>query len=149
MEEVRLLLSDAAWSRIAAALGGLKSRRGSPPALSDRDFVEAVLYLARTGVPWRDLPRRFGKWDAVYNRFRRWVERGTWAGLVKALPGEGLEAVDTLYVDSTVVRAHAHAAGAPKKAAGKRRRRSAAAAAASRPRSTSRPPTSGQRSRRS
>lgn len=64
MDEGRLLLTDKTWGRIERALAGLKSRRGSPPELSDRDFVEAVLYLARTGVPWRDLPERFGKWDA-------------------------------------------------------------------------------------
>jgi transposase len=96
-------------------LGNLKSRRGAPPALADRDFVEAVLYLARTGTPWRDLPPRFGKWQAVYQRFRRWIDRGTWLGLLRALPGEDLGAVTALFVDGTVVRAHQHAAGAPKK----------------------------------
>jgi transposase len=149
MDESRLLLTDAAWRRVAAALAALKSRRGAPPGLSDRDFVEAVLYLARTGLPWRDLPARFGNWDAVYNRFRRWLAAGVWAGLLEQLPGAGLEAVTTLYVDSTVVRAHPHAAGAPKKRAASRPRGSAAAGAASPPRSTSRPATSGRSSPRS
>ena len=129
MDEGRLLLTDDAWAKIAAELPALKSKRGAPPALPDRDFVEAVLYLARTGTPWRDLPTRFGKWQAVYQRFRRWIDRGTWRGLLRALPGEALEAVTTLCVDSTVIRAHQHAAGAPKKGAAKRRRGSAAAAA--------------------
>ena len=137
----RLLLTDAAWRRIRAALAGLKSRRGAPPTLGDRDFVEAVLYLARTGVPWRDLPDRFGKWQAVYQRFRRWLDRGVWAGLLAALPGAGLETVTVLFVDSTIVRAHPHAAGAARKKGAKTRRPLAAAGAGSRPSSTRRQPT--------
>jgi putative transposase len=134
----RLLLSDAAWWRLRGALAGLKSPRGAPPSLGDRDFIEAVLYLARTGVPWRDLPRQFGKWQAVYQRFRRWLDRGVWAGLLAALPGAGLEAVTVLFVDSTIVRAHPHAAGAARKKGAKMRRPWVAAAADSRPRSTRR-----------
>jgi transposase len=137
----RLLLSDAAWRRIRVALAGLKSRRGAPPSLADRDFVEAVLYLARTGVPWRDLPPQFGKWQAVYQRFRRWLDRGVWAGLLAALPGAGLEKVTVLFVDSTIVRAHPHAAGAARKKGVQTRKPWAAAAAGSRPRSTRRRPT--------
>ena len=71
VDESRLLLSDAAWARIAATLSGARSRRGAPPAVSDRLFVEAVLHRARAGCPWRDLPAHFGAWDAVYQRFRR------------------------------------------------------------------------------
>jgi transposase len=137
----RLLLSDAAWRRIRTALAGLKSRRGAPPSLAERDFIEAVLYLARTGVPWRDLPARFGKWQAVYQRFRRWLDRGVWAGLLAALPGEGLDDVTVLYVDSTIIRAHPHAAGAARKKGARAPRRWAAAAAGSRPRSARRRPT--------
>jgi transposase len=146
MDESRLLLTDARWARIAAALAELKSPRGAPPRLPDRDFVEAVLYLARTGCPWRDLPARFGAWDAVYNRFRRWERAGIWRGLFERLPAD-LGAVDTLLVDSTAVRAHPHAAGAPKKVAARRRRGSAAAAAGSPPSCTSPRRMSGRRSR--
>jgi putative transposase len=137
----RLLLSDAAWRRIRTTLAGLRSRRGAPPSLAERDFIEAVLYLARTGVPWRDLPAQFGKWQAVYQRFRRWLDRGVWAGLLAALPGAGLDDVTVLYIDSTIVRAHPHAAGAARKKGAKMRRPSAAAGAGSRPRSTRRRPT--------
>ena len=140
-------MSDAAWRRIRAALGGLKSPRGAPPSLADRDFVEAVLYLARTGVPWRDLPAQFGKWQAVYQRFRRWLDRGVWAGLLAALPGAGLDRVTVLFVDSTIVRAHPHAAGAARKKGAKTRRPWVAAAAGSRPRSTPRRPTTARPSR--
>src|SRR5262249_26468449 len=73
---VRLLLTDETWAEIAPILATIKSRAGSPPALSDRMFIEAVLYLARTDTPWRALPADFGHWDAVYNRFRRWEAAG-------------------------------------------------------------------------
>ena len=65
---VRLLLTDEAWAEIDAVLQRIKSKEGSPPQLSDRLFIEAVLYVARTGIPWRDLPKAFGNWPAVYNR---------------------------------------------------------------------------------
>jgi transposase len=112
MDESRLLLTDKTWARIAKALATLKSNRGSPAELSDRDFVEAILYLARTGTPWRDLPGRFGNWDAVYQRFRRWLTRGIWAGLLDLLPARVRKKVRVLLGDSTVIRAHQHAAGA-------------------------------------
>ena len=129
MDDDRLMLDDSTWERFAAVIAEAKSPAGAPPALSDRDFVEAVLYRARTGCPWRDLPARFGAWDAVYQRFRRWEHNGTWAALFEALPAD-LKAVSELFVDSTVVRAHQHAAGAPKKRAARRPRRSAGAGAA-------------------
>ena len=78
---VRLLLTEEAWTEIASILTAIKSRAGSPPVLSHRMFIEAVLYLARTGTPWRDLPEAFGHWDAVYNRLRRWERRGLWRPL--------------------------------------------------------------------
>jgi len=145
MGDARLVLTDHTWGPIAAALADLKSRRGAPPPLSDRDFLEALLYLARTGCPWRDLPDRFGAWDAVYHRFRRWIAAGRFGRLFAALPGSTLEQVRVLLGDSAIVRAHPHAAGAPKKRGARRRRRWAAAAAGSRPRSTWAPPTSGPR----
>jgi len=149
MTEPRLLLTDATWGRIAAVLSEVKHPAGAPPKLPDRDFVEAVLYLARTGTPWRDLPARFGAWDAVYQRFRRWLDAGYWRALFERLPGSALEAVKVVFFDSTVIRAHAHAAGAPRKKGAPRRRASAAAAAASRRNSTSPRPTSGRPRRRS
>jgi transposase len=116
---VRLLLTDEVWAKIAAILATIKSRAGSPPALSDRMFIEAVLYLARTGTPWRDLPAEFGHWDAVYNRFRRWEARGLWRQLWERLQGEEYQDALHLFIDATIVRAHQHAAGALKKTAAK------------------------------
>ena len=116
---VRLLLTDEAWAEISPILATLKSRAGSPPVLSDRLFLEAVLYLARTGTPWRDLPEDFGHWDAVYNRFRRWEARGSWRRLWERLQAEECHLARHVFIDATIVRAHQHAAGALKKRAGK------------------------------
>ena len=115
---VRLLLTDAAWAEIAPILATIKSRAGSPPVLSERMFIEAVLYLARTGTPWRDLPEAFGRWDAVYNRFRRWERRGFWRQLWERVQAEGCPLTRQLFIDATIVRAHQHAAGALKKNGG-------------------------------
>ena len=112
---VRLLLTDAAWAEIAPILPAIKSRAGSLPALSDRMFIEAVLSLARTGTPGRDLPVDFGHWDAVYNRLRRWERRGLWRQLWERLQAEGCPLTRHLFVEATSVRAHQHAAGALKK----------------------------------
>jgi transposase len=78
-------------------------------------FIEAVLYVARTGIPWRDLPEDFGQWDAVYNRFRRWEARGLWRQLWESLQSEDMQIARNIFIDSTIVRAHQHAAGALKK----------------------------------
>ena len=78
MTEERRLVTDKAWEEIAAMLARVKHTAGRPPQQSDRMCIEAVWYVARTGIPWRDLPKQFGHWDAVYNRFRRWETRGVW-----------------------------------------------------------------------
>jgi len=84
-------------------------------AKDNRLFVEAVLYRYRTGIPWRDLPERFGDWKAVHTRFTRWAKTGVWERVFKHL---ALDA-DNEYamIDSTIVRAHQHSAGAQKKPA--------------------------------
>ena len=110
------------------------NRQGPPPILPDRQFFEALLYLARTGTPWRDLPSDFGNWDAVYNRFRRFEASGGLRRLFDLLTAApDLGEVRRVFIDSTIVRAHQHAAGAPrskkKSAATARRRRRPLAAA--------------------
>ena len=127
MDDGRLMLTDETWAPIEAVLEQIKSRAGAPPTLSDRDFFEAMLYIARTGCPWRDLPRRFCAWDAVYQRFRRWEKTGRWAALLARLPD--LSSVRVLFVDSTIVRAHAHSAGARREKGGPPPRPSAAVSA--------------------
>src|SRR5580765_7835245 len=108
-DDVRLCMSDEVWERIAKALYAVKHPAGAPPDLSDRDFVEAILYHASVGGPWRDLPKRFGDWNAVYHRFARWADRGYWQAMFLIVPGD-LADVQRLLLDSTTIRAHPHAA---------------------------------------
>jgi len=108
----RDLLRDEQWERIAQILPGKASDRGRTAA-NNRLFVEAVLWIARTGAPWRDLPPRFGRWNSIYKRFARLAERGTWHRVFGELAKDG--DFEEIYLDSTIVRAHQHAAGAPKK----------------------------------
>jgi transposase len=115
MDEGRLVLTDEAWTEIAEVLQRAKRADGRPAVQSDRMFLEAVLYTARTGIPWRDLPACFGKWDAVYNRFRRWEQSGVWRKLWEGLQDEKFKSAKHIFIDSTIVRAHQHAAGALKK----------------------------------
>ena len=122
MDEVRLVLTDAAWEEIAEVLHTAKRTDGRPPVQSDRMFLEAVLYNARTGIPWRDLPACFGNWDAVYNRFRRWEHRGVWRKLWEGLQDQKFKIAKHIFIDSTIVRAHQHASGALKKMADRRPR---------------------------
>jgi transposase len=112
----RKIITDEIWSKLEAALKEAKhSAAGAPAEMSDRAFLEAVLFLLRTGSPWRDLPAHLGYWHAVYMRFRRWEARGVWPRLWQHLQAEPFADARELFVDSTTVRAHPHAAGAPKK----------------------------------
>jgi putative transposase len=143
-------ITDELWAELAPLVERAKrSRAGAPPGIPDRLFLEALLYLADSGCKWRQLPERFGAWDAVYNRFRRWLDAGVFRRLFADLPpsAAGLNQVRRVFIDSTTVRAHPHAAGAPAQKGGKPTSASAAAGAGSRPRSTSRVPTSGRPSR--
>lgn len=118
MAEVRLVLTNNAWEEIPRVLDVIKHKAGRPPQQSDRMFIEAVLYLARTGVPWRDLPKSFGKWKTVYQRFRRWQENGLWRKLWERLQSDEFKIARDIFIDSSIIRAHQHAAGALKKNGG-------------------------------
>src|SRR5476651_2513228 len=113
---VRKIITDAIWEKLEPALAAAKhSQAGAPPKLTDRDFLEALLYLNRTGTPWRDLPAELGAWDGVYMRFRRWTGRGIWQRVWQGLQAEPFAAAREVLMDSTTIGAHHHAAGAPKK----------------------------------
>src|SRR5689334_7913443 len=103
----RHALTDAQWRRVQRVLP--KQKAGPEATRGDRLFIEAVLYRAKTGLPWRDLPERFGPWKSVYNRFANWAKKGHWATIFKELQ---LEVDETgSIVDGSVVRAHQDASG--------------------------------------
>ena len=106
---IRHQLTDAQWLRIEHLVPGKKGDRGRHGE-DNRLFVDAVLWIARAGAPWRDLPPAFGNWNSVFQRFRRWAKKGVWERIFNALA----ESPDFEYliIDSTIVRAHQHAAGA-------------------------------------
>ncbi len=104
-------LDDTLWARLEPHLSGKKSDPGRSGD-DNRLFVEAVLWLARSGAHWRALPDEFGKWNSVYQRFNRWCRDGVWENLFKALSGD--PDFEYILVDSTIVRAHQHSAGAKK-----------------------------------
>ena len=139
-------LSEAQWARLAPLLPPQQRSGRGRPSKDHRMIVNAILWRLATGVPWRDLPERYGPWRTVYSRFRRWQHAGVWDRVLAALHAEA-DAVGALdwslhFLDGTTVRAHQHAAGAKKEAA---IRPSAAPAAASPRRSTCAP--SGEASR--
>ena len=111
-------LTHGQWARIERLLPK-PSKKGGRPRKSDRSMVEAMLWILRTGAPWRDLPSVYGPWESVYTRFSRWSASGLLAGLFEALArerdGEGY------LVDATIVRAHQDASGAAKKGAPRNR----------------------------
>lgn len=103
-------ISDVDWDRIANLLPGQPGQHGGI-AEDNRRFVNAILWIARTGAPWRDLPERFGNWNSIWRRFDRWAAKGIWTRVMDTLRDPDLE---WLILDSTVVRAHPCAAGAKK-----------------------------------
>jgi transposase len=104
----RVQLSENQWSKVSAVL--FAKRGPGRPARDDRRFIEAVLWWRRTGVPWRDLPPEFGAWKTVFNRFDRWSKSGRWSRMFAALQTDRDDEWHSL--DSTINRAHQHAAGA-------------------------------------
>lgn len=109
----RYELREDQWLKIAPLLPG-KTTDAGRSGQDNRQFVQAVLWIARSGAPWRDLPERFGKWNSVFQRFNRWSKKGVWQKVFEALQEPDL---DWLLVDSTIVRAHQHAAGQKKEQA--------------------------------
>lgn len=111
----RFCLRDDQWDRIKDLLPGREGHVGVT-ARDNRLFVEAVLYRYRAGIPWRDLPERFGDWKQVHTRHTRWARSGVWEKVFKVLARDA----DNEYamIDSTIVRAHQHSAGARKKSLG-------------------------------
>jgi transposase len=124
--------------------GGVGAHRPAPacrrgrvgrPSHDNRRVLNGILWTVRSGARWIDVPERYGRWNSVYRRFRRWSQTGVFEALLETLAG-ALAEESLQMLDSTIVRAHAQAAGAKR---GERPRRSGVRAAGSRPRSTSEP----------
>lgn len=104
----RFILTDAQWAKMEPLCEG----KASDPGRSGRDnrlFVEAVLWIARTGSPWRDLPALFGKWNSAYVRFRDWRDRDVFQRLFEACSDE--PDMEYAMVDATIVKVHRHGQG--------------------------------------
>ena len=117
---MRFDLSDEEW----ALLEPLMPQSRKSARQDDRRIMNAIFYVLRTGMPWRDLPERYGPYTTAYNRFNRWSRRGIWKKIFDALASKSR---DSLYlIDSTIVKAHRAASGAK---GGRKIRRSASAGA--------------------
>jgi len=110
-------LTGAQWAVLEPLLPRGK-KRGRPPKWAKRQLINGIRWRVRTGAPWRDVPAEYGPWQTVYGLFRRWQRDGTWRRVLTALQGRadaaGLISWD-VSVDSTIARAHQHAAGARKR----------------------------------
>jgi transposase len=108
-------LDNEQWERLRPLLPPQKPRIGRP-AKDHRTVLNAILWLLRTGAPWRDLPSQYGPWQTAATRFYRWRRAGVWEGILQALQqqadADGQLDWEQHYLDSTVIRAHQHAAGA-------------------------------------
>ena len=123
-------LSDRQWDLIAPLLPPERGR-WARPAKDNRLMVNGILWILRTGAPWRDLPSEYGPWNSVYTRFSRWSKAGIWEKVLEVLSQD--RDGEAYMLDSSVIRAHQHSAGAK---GGRKIRPSAAPAAGSRRKST-------------
>jgi transposase len=108
-EMARYDLSDVEWRIVEPLLPPVG--KGKPRG-DDRKVVNGIFYVLRTGSPWRDLPERYGPYTTVYNRFNRWAKKGVWLAMFEALAKRSPQSLQL--IDSSIVRAHQHAAGGKK-----------------------------------
>ena len=105
---IRHRLTNEQWERVKDLVPG----KPGDPGRSGEDnrlFVDAIVWMARTGAPWRDLPTFFGNWNSVWRRFRRWAIAGRWEDILAALADD--PDFESIIIDGTIIRAHQHAAG--------------------------------------
>lgn len=108
----RYELTDQEWEQIALLLPPENTGKPGRHSKDNRLMLNAMIWLARSGAAWRDLPERYGPWTSVYSRFRKWIEDGILDNIFRVL---SLEAeLGDLSIDATIVQAHQHSAGAKK-----------------------------------
>jgi len=105
----RFDLSDAEWAIVDPLL---PNKPRGIPRVDDRRVLNGIFFVLRTGCPWRDLPERYGPYTTVYNRFNRWAKAGVWLRIFEALSARSPQSLQ--FIDSSIVRAHQHAAGGKK-----------------------------------
>jgi len=109
----RFDLTDGEWEIIAPLLPSRQDRpRGGRPTENDRRILNGIFFVLRTGTPWRDVPERYGPYTSVYNRFNRWAKAGVWLRVFEALAARSPQSLHL--IDSSIIRAHQHAAGGKK-----------------------------------
>ena len=105
----RFDLSEVEWRLIEPLL---PNKPRGVARVNDRRVLNGIFYVLRTGSPWRDLPERYGPYTTVYNRFNRWAKAGVWVGVFETLAAKSPESM--ALIDSSIIRAHQHAAGGKK-----------------------------------
>lgn len=102
-------LTESEWERIQGLLPAERGRVGRPPKISNRTMMNAILFIAKTGLPWRDLPERYGKWSSIHDRFCTWNRRGVLQRVLDALAQEADHEFNM--ADGSYIKAHQDAAG--------------------------------------
>ena len=109
----RYELTDYEWEQIKDLLPPENTGKRGRPSKHNRIMLNGMIWIARSGAPWRDLPERYGPWESVYSRFRKWIEDGILDNIFRIL---SLDAeLEELSIDSSIIQTHQHSAGAKKR----------------------------------
>lgn len=101
-------ISEEQWNKIKDILPPERKPQGGRPAKDNRVMLNGIIYWLNTGIPWRDLPERFGPWQSVYGRFRTWTLQGVWELVFATLIEQDIVDETTLMLDSTTIKVHQH-----------------------------------------
>ena len=105
-------LTDSEWNRVVELLPPENTGKQGRPRKDNRTILNGMIWIARSGTPWRDLPKRYGPWETVYSRFRKWIEDGIFDNIIRVLSMD--VDLSELSLDASIVQAHQHSAGAKK-----------------------------------
>src|SRR6476620_1128127 len=106
----RYELTDEQWEQLKDMLPAERKPQGGRPAKNNRHMLNAMLWMVRSGAPWRDLPEYYGPWQSVYTRFRRWEKSGLFDQILDNLAANPDS--ESIMIDATIIRVHQHGAGA-------------------------------------